>query len=170
MSRLSSTLMISLAACAFSAVPAFAQSSYNGGSTYRNQQPAQASEAAKEAKRTAKAEKKLRKAMSKKEQMMKDGAMKDMKSNGSAKTYGSGTVVPAVKPTKDSMKQMKSHGSAKTYGSGTKADTMAAPMKDMKSYGSGTAAPMAKPTNCPTGTEPQNNGTCMLTSGSLPGT
>jgi hypothetical protein len=43
-------------------------------------------------------------------------------------------------------------------------------MKDKGAYGSGSTAASLKPANCPAGTEPQNNGTCMLKSGSaLPG-
>ncbi len=172
MNKFTTTALLTIAACAASAAPALAQSSYNGGSTYRNQQTKDTS-AIKKAK---KLEKKRIEAMKKKEKMEKELMMKEQSMKKDAmgadtmmkteemkaekvKSYGSGT-----KPM-DAMDKMDTMKKTKTYGSDTK------PMNKMDSYGSG-AAPttMMKPTNCPAGTEPQNNGTCMLTSGSLPGT
>lgn len=160
MTRLTSTLLLTIAACTFTAVPAMAQSSYGGGSnTYRNQ-PSQASQNAKALKKAEKEAAKQAKAMKKKEMaekelMMKEKAMmkEDVMMKGEdmapkATTYGSGAMSSKMKPMKDSMKDStKSHGSANTYGSAA------------------TPATMAKPTNCPANTEPQSNGTCMLKSG-----
>jgi len=59
----------------------------------------------------------------------------------------------------DSMMKEDAMMKKDSYGSGT-----AAP-----AYGSGSAAPAAPalPLNCPTGTTPQPNGTCLITSGSF---
>jgi len=170
---------MTIAACALTAAPAMAQSSYGGGGgSYRNQ-PSVDSNAKRLEKAQKKADKRARKqaeAMRKKEQMEKDlmieeaamkedamkaDAMKADKMAPAATSYGSGAT---AKPMSDTMQKAGSHGSSTGYKSDAmmKDDAMMKEdaMKDTKSYGSGTA--VGKPANCPTGTTPQNNGTCML--------
>lgn len=182
MSRLTSAIILSVAACAFTAAPSFAQSSYGGGD-YRNTTSSVKSKAYKAAKKKAAEDAKaaakekammeadkmkdgmVDKAAMKDKTMMKDKAMmKDdhMKSDTMAKSHGSATGASA------------SHGSATTaapsHGSATGAvPSHGSATTSTTSYGSSTGAAVGKPTNCPAGTTAQDNGTCLLTSGSLPG-
>ena len=107
------------------------------------------------------------------------------------KAYGSGDKAAQKTDVEDAAPAEKSYGSGdkvkeakdKAYGSGDKGVTQA----KEKAHGSGTEAPAShgsgtqgaqpaaaepaptslKPVNCPSGTTPQDNGTCLLTSGSL---
>lgn len=155
MTKFTSTLMLTLAACTLCAVPAVAQSSY-GGDSYRNQPSVDKMKL----KKIEKAKKDAAKLKAKQEAMKADG----MKADGMKADAMKGDAMKADTMT-------KTYGSDKTYGSATPASpaamekTMAAPAAASTSYGSGTAV-MAKPTNCPAGTDPQENGTCMLRPGS----
>ncbi len=146
-------------ALSFTAVPAFAQSSYGGntGNSYGNaaesRAKAEARKAEREARKLAKAQKKQAKADAKKAAAEK-AAMKDHSSATDAKA-------------------MKDHSSA-TNGKAMKDHSSATDAKAMKDHSSAAGEPMMKhsdamqksstglPTNCPPATTPQPNGTCML--------
>lgn len=162
MSRLTSAILLSVAACAFTAAPSFAQSSYGGGE-YRNTTSSTA-KAYKVAKEKAAAEEKAAKIEALREEalmkekamneghMMKDDHMKADTMVKSPAAYGSSTGAAASQGSATA--GTPSHDSATT---GT------------TSYGSAPTAISGKPSNCPSGTTAQDNGTCLLTSGSLPG-
>ncbi len=164
MQKFKTTLILSAAALCLSAVPSYAQygsgtPSNSGGNISQTQ--SSVNSAKRRAERKARKQlKKQQAALAEKEAMEKELVMKE-KENAA---YGSGT--PAAKPAYGSATPAPAYGSGTpaaqpTYGSATPAPAPA--------YGSGNAAPAAQlPVNCPTGTQPQNDGTCMLTSGNFP--
>jgi len=169
MSKMKSILILSAAAMCLSATPSFAQ--YGSGSSYGNQTPrTSAPSSVRKAKKTiSRADKRRIEAQRQKEIIEARLAAKDK----AAQSYGSGT-----KPAETSYgSDTKPAGTS--YGSGTKSSAHV--VKDntssygpltKPSNGSHHASPAASqgglPTNCPAGTKAQSNGTCLLTSGSLP--
>jgi len=162
------TLLISAAiAMSFSATPAMAQ--FGSGTSYDKPRTTQTSK--KAAKKKAEQLRKLEEARMKKEAMERELQEKEQM----AQSYGSGTDEDAMKKKDDAMQK---EDAMKSYGSGTTEDAMQK-KDEMKSYGSGDGmmkkdemksygSSMGKPANCPSGTTPQTDGTCLLTSGSLP--
>lgn len=168
------TALITIAAAtlAFTSAPTFAQSSYGGntGDSYGNT----SAKATKAERKARKAEEKRIKAAQmvedeKAKMMAQDAAMKEkammentMKDQSSAtdasmmkddamKDHSSATDASMMK--KD---EMKDHSSA--TGSMMKTDGEAM----MKKEDVMMESTSMKPVNCPTGTTPQDNGTCML--------
>jgi len=146
-----SILILSAAAMCLSATPSFAQ--YGSGSSYGNQTPrTSAPSSVRKAKKTiSRADKRRIEAQRQKEIIEARLAAKDKDTKPAGTSYGSGT--------KSSGHVVKDNTSS--YGPLTK-----------PSNGSHHASPAASqgglPTNCPAGTKAQSNGTCLLTSGSLP--
>lgn len=167
MRKFKTTLILSAATlCLSAAAPSYAQ--YGSGTPGGSSRPSISNTQSNVERAQRRAEKKARKALKKqqaalaeKEAMEKELLMKEKE----AAAYGSGT--PAAEPAYGSGTPAAepAYGSATpaakpAYGSGTPAAEPA--------YGSGNAAPVGLPTNCPSGTQPQTDGTCMLTSGSFP--
>lgn len=164
------TLFVGAAiALSFSAAPAMAQ--FGSGTSY---DPPRKTSQSKKDKKKMEQQKRLEEAKAKQEAMERELMEKErmaQKANEDAmekkeemKSYGSGTDEAMEK--KD---DMKSYGSDTQDGMMKKDDAMMKKDKMMapaNSYGSGTAP--GKPANCPRGTTPQDNGTCLLTGGSLP--
>lgn len=175
MSKMKSILVLSAAAMCLSATPSFAQ--YGSGSSANNL-PSSSSTArrAKKVKSTvSKAEKRRQKALREKEAMEAKLAQKEKGyGSGTAKpveSYGSGTPKPAASYGPGTAQPAKSISAApvkpaQAYGSGHKGGAVIKKERP-SSYGSGHSTSGAT-LNCPAGTTPQANGSCLLTSGSLP--
>lgn len=150
--KMKSAFILSAAAMMLSAVPAQAQT-YGSGNNYGDSHKTQAQE---EAKRTAQ-EEAMKKA---KEQMMR--AEEELRAKEEAMMKAEDSMM--VKD--DAM--MKDEDAMMVKDEPMMDEPM---MKDPDAYGSGNnygSAPMGKPDNCPPNTKAQDNGTCMLISGSLP--
>ncbi len=165
MPKIKSILVLSAAAMCLSTAPSFAQ--YGSGSSAGNlptsTAPARRAKAAKT--KINKAEKKRRDALKQKEAMEAKLAKKE-------KSYGSGTAKPAASYGSGIAQPAKSISAApvkpaQPYGSGHKGDAAVIKKESPSSYGSGHSNSGAT-LNCPAGTTPQANGTCLLASDSLP--
>lgn len=138
-------IALAVAGLSFAAAPSYAQSSYGGGNantSYGDSAEQTAARAARKAERAAKkAEKKL----------LKEQAMQ-------AKEASSATDAKAFENEPSSAvdaKVMAKEPSSAVDAKMMKGDVM---MKDEMMEKSESI----RPTNCPSGTEPQDNGTCML--------
>ncbi|MEP3890101.1 MAG: hypothetical protein ABJN69_06515 [Hellea sp.] len=164
-------MTIAAAGITFAATPSFAQSSYGGntGQSYGNAEKIER----KAKKAAARAEKKRMKAAKMKAEQearlaAEEAAMKDQSSATNAKMmkdHSSATDANMMKDHSsattgklmDKKPMMADHSSATNAGMMKDGDVM---VKDNKAM---MAAPETmKPTNCPAGTTPQSNGTCML--------
>lgn len=170
-------IAITAATLSFAATPAFAQSSYGGnsGNSYGNTTSGPSSADIRRAKKAAKAQAKIEKTraeaearLAKSEDVMKKEhssatdakVMKDHSSATDAKVmtdHSSATDAKVMKEHSSATdaKMMKDHSSATDAAMMKKDDVMMKEEKMMK-------ASAALPTNCPSGTTPQSNGTCML--------
>ena len=139
-------LALAAATLSFSAVPAFAQSSYGGntGQSYGNTSTVDPVSAAEKAERRA-----LKAA---KKQAKKEAKRKAKAEKAAAKGQSSATDAKAA---------AKGHSSATDAKAAVK-DHSSATDATILTRESVTPAASALPTNCPTGTTPQPNGTCML--------
>ena len=139
-------LALAAATLSFSAVPAFAQSSYGGntGQSYGNTSTVDPVSAAEKAERRA-----LKAA---KKQAKKEAKRKAKAEKAAAKGQSSATDAKAA---------VKGHSSATDAKAAVK-DHSSATDATILTRESVTPAASALPTNCPTGTTPQPNGTCML--------
>ena len=139
-------LALAAATLSFSAVPAFAQSSYGGntGQSYGNTSTVDPVSAAEKAERRA-----LKAA---KKQAKKEAKRKAKAEKAAAKGQSSATDAKAA---------VKGHSSA-TDAKAAVTGHSSATDATILTRESVTPAASALPTNCPTGTTPQPNGTCML--------
>ena len=139
-------LALAAATLSFSAVPAFAQSSYGGntGQSYGNTSTVDPVSAAEKAERRA-----LKAA---KKQAKKEAKRKAKAEKAAAKGQSSATDAKAA---------AKGHSSA-TDAKAAVTGHSSATDATILTRESVTPAASALPTNCPTGTTPQPNGTCML--------
>lgn len=169
-------IALATAGLAFAATPSYAQSSYGGntGDSYGNS--AADTSAEKEALRAERAQRKAekkrlkaeKKAMAVQDATMKEkGAMKDHSSATDAKMMKEdGTMMVKDHSSSTDAKMMKQEGA--TMVKGHSSSTGATMMKeDGVMMEKGADKMMMKgetslPTNCPSGTTPQTNGTCML--------
>ena len=152
-------LALAAATLSFSAVPAFAQSSYGGntGQSYGNTSTVDPVSAAEKAERRAlKAAKKQAKKEAKRKAKAEKAAAKGQSSATDAKAAAKGHS--SATDAKAAVKGHSSATDAKAAVTGHSSATDAT----ILTRESVTPAASALPTNCPTGTTPQPNGTCML--------
>jgi len=160
-------LTLATATLVFGAAPAFAQSSYGGdtGDSYGNSSAADIERDKRKAERKArKAEKKRIKAAQMAEEEKAKMATEELaKKEKTMKDHSSATGATMAKDHSSATgsEMVKDHSSA-TDAMTKKDDAMMKKDDVMMDKGDVMMKKSIKPVNCPAGTTPQDNGTCML--------